>query len=271
MCSNVTTRKRVVMFSGPPDEPRQEPRCTVNGRRQETPEEPGTLQRRFRLFGECVRRLAGEPLASPQAHGVPVGDGLGLEGLVAQIAPLFEREQSLIRWVALRGALADLYIHTIDPTSRSVPFYPTVEVVMGVGHLSDHDDPEEVIGVVPDWSDRLTEHQQQSAVNIYTSVWRRLLHYEHYSKMPIGEVNSLRLLQVGPAIGLDIIAWSAIAMVRLGCDYEDIPGPDELDEPGWYTEPVFGVDERYWDGSDWTERCRVRTGRRYSESTLPLC
>jgi Protein of unknown function (DUF2510) len=261
----------VGLFSGPRAEPRQQPVRTLNGRRQQVPEGPGTVQRRARLFSECARRLSTDPLASEQACEVPIGDGLGLEGLVAKIEPIFRRERSLIRWVALRGAITHLYIHTFDPESRSVPFYPTVEMVMGVGHLSEPGDPNEVIGVGPDWSDRLDADQQTAAANIYRSVWVRLLDYERYSQLSVQVVNAEAHLQVNQAIGLDIIAWACVAALRLGHEFGGHPKPDVLNHPGWYVEPLFGKTERYWDGTDWTQRCRVQSGRQYHEQAMPLC
>src|SRR5262249_1180871 len=137
------------IFSQSPDEPRQNPRKTINGGRPNPHELPDTPPRRARLFSECARRLSGHQLASEQAYGVPIGDGAGLEELVSGIAPVFARERSLIRWVALRGAITHLYIHTWDESSRSVPFFPVVETAMGVGHLSQPGDPEAKLGVSP--------------------------------------------------------------------------------------------------------------------------
>jgi hypothetical protein len=67
-------------------------------------------------------------------------------------------ESSLIRWVALRGALTQLYVSTIDEADRALPFYPSVELVMGVGHVgSSFDDP--AIDVAPAWQKRLSGEQ----------------------------------------------------------------------------------------------------------------
>jgi len=49
-----------------------------------------------------------------------------------------------------------------------------------------------------------------------------------------------------------------------------VPEPEALPEPGWYVEPLFSKGERYWDGSDWTSTCRMKDGRRYIESDVPL-
>src|SRR6266496_1431183 len=103
-------------------EPRRSPEQTINGYRSRTPEGPGTVQRRVRLFAECARRLADEPLASPDAREIPIGEGLGLDELIPIIEPVFEKEPSMIRWTALRGAIAALYIDAYDRTSRQVLF-----------------------------------------------------------------------------------------------------------------------------------------------------
>ncbi|WP_410628421.1 DUF2510 domain-containing protein [Amycolatopsis sp. cmx-8-4] len=220
------------------------------------PEGSGAIQRRVRLFAECARRLADEPLASPDAREAPIGEGLGLGELIPIIEPVFEREPSMIRWAALRGALTVLYIETYDRDSPRVPFYPTVEMVMGVGLLSPPDDPQEVFGVGTAWSNRLTEAQHQAVLDTYNSVRNRLLVHEHYSKMSLEEINTKPRLRVGPAVGLEIITWVAVAFSRLERDFDEIPGPDALEAPGWYPEPVTGRGERYWDGDDWTGAVR---------------
>ena len=108
---------------------------------------------------ECTRWVAEDPLAAPSASGVPIGDGCGMEGLVARIAPLFDKERSLLRWVALRGAIAQLYIVTVDSTSRVIPFSPAVEAAMGVRSVATPEAAGPVIEVAPEWASRLSDDQ----------------------------------------------------------------------------------------------------------------
>jgi len=245
------------LFSKLLENPSKRPILTINGRPQSEPECPGSLERRSRLFVECTRRLADDPLAREDAQGTPIGDGLGMEGLVAKIAPLFEKERSLLRWVALRGAFTDLYINTIDPTSRVFPFFPMVERVMGVGHLSEPGAPEQVIDVGPDWAPRLTQQQRTAAIQVFSAVQVRAYDYDRYSRIGVDEVNRDRKCYLNDAMALDFIAWSAVALLRTGIARQqmDVPEPDALDVPGWYTDPLFAKAKRYWDGADWTDRC----------------
>jgi hypothetical protein len=245
------------LFSKRRDDPPRRPILTINGRPQSEPERPESIKRRARLFVECTRRLADHPLASKDARGTPIGDGLGMEELVARIAPLFEKERSLLRWVALRGAFTDLYINTIDPASRVLPFFPVVERTMGVGDISEPDAPEQVIDVSPDWAPRLTQQQRKAAIGIFAAVQARAYDYGRYSKISVDEVNRDRKCYLNDAMALDFIAWSAVALLRLGIAQQlmDVPEPDALDAPGWYTDPLFAKAKRYWDGTDWTDRC----------------
>jgi hypothetical protein len=176
------------------------------------------MERQFRLFIECVRKLSGEPLSAPSAKRTPIGDGCGMEGLVAQIAPLFAKERSLLRWVALRGALTHLYVMTVDSSSRAIPFLPMIEVAMGVGDVSEAPGTAEpVIDVVPEWVSRLSPEQRAGVIGLFQSLVSRLFDYENYSNLSIDEVNKApRYRVVNDAMALDYIAWSAVALLRTG-------------------------------------------------------
>jgi hypothetical protein len=76
--------------------------------------------------------------------------------------------------------------------------------------------------------------------------------------------------RLGPSVALDAIAWAAVAVLRTEGLRLDIPEPNLLERPGWYIEPVFGQAERYWDGSDWTDRCRIPDRNAYREGDFPL-
>lgn len=252
-------------------EPLQRPKQTVNGRPQPASEASGPFSRRIRLFVECERRLADHPLAAASAAGTPVGDGQGLEELVARIAPLFDREQSLIRWVALRGALADLHAKVVHPASAVVqPIH--IEQAMGFEWVDRYGDSH--LDVTAAWRTKLSPEVLEAVVGVASSVLRRVEEYPRYEAMSVHELMADKAGRtMSRALALDTIAWTAVAMLRLGVAqrfFGDIPEPDMLTVPGWYTEPLFAKAERHWNGTDWTGSCRVRNGRDYVETSSPL-
>ena len=243
---------------------------TVNGRPQPQPEAPGSMPRRNRLFVECERRPAADPLAG-SAAGRPIGDGSGLEGLVAKVAPLFEREQSLIRWVALRGAFTELFIRIFDPDS-AVASPEDLERVMGLEWVADVQG-EFHPNLAQPWRTTLSPDQRQEALGVASSVFIRAEDYGRYSGMSVTDVNADPRCRIPKAAALDCIVWSAIALLRLGVAHQlfsQVPEPDALSEPGWYTDPLFAKAERFWDGFDWTGRCRTKDDRRFIETNVPL-
>lgn len=261
----------MALFSKPSDEPRRAPNRTINGKPQGVPESPSTVQRRFRLFAESVRRVAGHPLAAQESRQ-PIGDGLGLEDVVRRISPVFKHDDTLVSWTAIRGAIAALYIHTWDQSSLVMPFV-TVETAMSVGHIGDIARGDDTIDVAPEWQPRLSPDQQEAAVGVYSAVFGRVANYGEYSQASPEEVRS-SWIYPGHAVALDMIAWIAVAFHRIGLAEPLItstcPEPDLLEAPGWYVEPLWGQLERYWDGSDWTSRCRLLDGRRYQYANFSI-
>lgn len=251
------------LFSRSRRESIQRPSLTINGRPQPDPEQPGSLPRRTRLFVECVRQIADDPLAKPAALGVPIGDGCGMERLVARIDPIFARERSLLRWVALRGAFTQLYIMTVDGSSAIIPFSPAVETAMGLGDIVPPGAAEPVMGVGREWASRLSAEQCQAAVEVFSALALRLFDYERYSQISIDEVNQDPRCWLNDAMALDFIAWSAVALLRteLARGFLHVPEPDALDQPGWHTDPLWGKAQRYWDGTDWTDKVRISGGQ----------
>ena len=241
-------------------------RRTITGESQPTPEAPDTPSRRTRLFVQCLRKVKEHPLAARTARQ-PIGDGCGLEDLVRLVRPVFATDASLIPMVALRGAMTLLYQDTWQQRTDT-PFVPTVEMLMGVGHIGDIASGDPTLGFAPETDRILSADQKEAALGIYSAVWYRLVNYEDYSRMSIDEVKQTALYP-GRAVALDIIAWVATALCRAADQTELIatyPKPDRLEAPGWYTEPVFSKADRYWDGTDWTSRCRLRG----HESLVPL-
>jgi hypothetical protein len=244
------------------------PRLTISGVVQREPEGIGVTSRRVRLFGEVARRVQGHLLASPGAAGSPVADGLGLEELVRIILPIFEKDKSLIRWTAIRSALALLYYQTVAERNAT-PFFPVVEVAMGVGHIGDVAAGDDTIGVSPQWAEKLTTEQISNATGIYSVVFSRVMKYGDLADLDFAGFVAHPACQISNPVGLDMMAWIAIALIRINAAETllSLPAPDRIVDSGWYTEPLVAKAERFWDGVDWTAQCRTQSG---SFLSIPL-
>jgi hypothetical protein len=244
---------------------------TINNKEQLECEGVDQVSRVLRLFAESLRRLAAHPLATPAHVGTPIGDGHGMEELVAYIAPLFEHEPSLARWTAVRGGMAMLYYQTVSE-DHGTPFIPYVERVMGVGHIGDIGAGDNTLGIAPDWQERLSPDQASKAVGVYSAFAMRLFDYDRISDLDAVSFVSDPACQFSNAVALDFIAWAAVAILRIEVAENVVllPEPDLLTVPGWYTEPVFARMERYWDGDDWTNECRIRQGEHYVSGPMPI-
>jgi hypothetical protein len=247
---------------------------TVNGHPQPQPEGHGTAQRRYRLFVECMARLRADRMASARACGRPVGDGCGLNDLVARISPLFINERSLIRWVALRGAFAALYLHLIDQNSQ-VASPRELEQVMGLEWVASRCGGQN-LDVAEPWRSRFSAQQRAGILMVALQAFIAVSDYPRLQTLNVQKVNNdPHYAQLSDALALDCIAWSAIALLRLGIGSGPravitAPEPDALPGPGWYPEPLWGKAERYWDGSDWSPACRFRDGHDFTQVDAPL-
>jgi hypothetical protein len=245
------------------DEPAVRPGVTINGRPQSMPESDGEPQRRGRMFWECARRLADKPLAQPEAQGHLLATGSGLEQLLPAVTPLFRHEPSMIRWVALRGAITTLHI----ATHKSPDTLIKLTEAMGLRLTEGQRGGTSVTALRPG---QMLGQQLDAALALGTTVYGLLTGYDQVSGMTIQETNAYpAFAALADADGLHCIVWVAVALLRVGRAQEIMqvyPEPDALTEPGWYTEPVFGRFERYWDGTDWTPSVRGKS----SQQTVPL-
>lgn len=243
-------------FFGQSKVPSVRPDRSIVGSPIAIPEDIGNFPRRVRLMAHAQRMLIDHPLAQRNSFGQLLGDGTGMEAAVAHIAPVFARERSIIRWVALRGALLSLDMHCPDLAS-----WERLLQTMGLRTES---------GEIVVASDLTTSPDAaEMAIGVAASILSRLVHYDEAERASFAEMNSAPLWStVHEAIGLDYIAWTAVALNRAGLLPAPELEPGALDSPGFYAEPVFAKAERYWDGTDWTSRVR-RLGER-SELDLPL-
>lgn len=143
------------------------------------------------------------------------------------VASLLAKEASFIKWASLRGALMYVSIALEDP-ERSLK---DLRVYAG-------------------------DNEPEGAVDLLREYERRI------TKLSFNDVAADPNLVRTNDWHLDFIAWAAKAFLG-GNLYNRImiPPAQTLDVPAWYAEPVFAKSERFWDGSDWTSRCRVQDGR----------
>lgn len=218
----------------------------------------------------AVRQLEGHPLGAESAHGVALGDGYGMEDLVTQIIPLFQREMSLARWVAIRGAL--LFLDMICSSDRE---WQELMPIMGIAPVSDPKTGGPGAVVLHQGEATVPPDVERNILGLFWSITERWARYAEVSVMSIPQVNADPYwARLGPPMALDFIAWTAIAMLRTGQATSELissmPEPGLLEQPGWYADPLFAKCERYWAGNDWSDRVRVRNGRKWSENSQPL-
>ena len=186
---------------------------SVTGRPVTPPEAPGSFERRSRLFGEAIR------IADSQAN------------LSTEVAALFARESSLVKWVSLRGALTFLAIALEDPS------YSLSQMRAFAGHA------------------------EPNGLEVL------LRSYPNIEKASFKDVLADTSLTRNNDWHLGLIEWCASAFsngqLHKTLLSGEIPAAQELTTPGWYAEPVFAKCERYWDGGDWTNRCRILEGRKW--------
>lgn len=182
------------------------------------------------IFGGRVQPVEGP--GTVQRRGRYVGEARRLAGAGADVrsemATAMAKERSLIKWVSLRGAVLELSMN-VEGGSVSID-----QVIAGAPTPM----PD---GLRPIWES-----------------------YDAISKMSFGQVLEDPELTRTDDWHLDVITWavhaSRAADVLL---HAEIPRVGRLDAPGWYPEPVFCKSERYWDGSNWADKCRVLDGKTY--------
>lgn len=263
----------------------QRPVMTINGRPQQTPETHGTVGRRSRLFVECERRLADDPMTQESARGYLLGDGTGLERLTAKIAPLFAREPSLIRWVALRGAFAPLHLYMFAPPDKQVPNMVTkspeeladvmgLAWVDGTGQRYGRNSAGRPSLQARDQIPQMPAEIRDGAVSIADLTITSVADYARVAEMSTEQVDADPMYSwLNDVIALDCIAWCAAALLRFNLGqnfFSRMPEPDALPGPGWYVDPMSNEGERYWDGSDWTATCRRHEGHRLADFKSPI-
>jgi hypothetical protein len=250
----------------PADEALVRPSRTVSGAPVTDPESLQSVQRRVRLMAAAMRALQGDPVAEEVRR--PIGDGIGMEGLVDKIRPIFTREQSLLPLVALRGAI--LFVDLLAPSNQE---WEALTARMGIRYELDTATNGR-IAYVNDPNNQIPFAAKGGVTGLTAAIAMRWSSYDEIEGMSLDALISSAHWTFNDAIALDFIAWAAVAALRSEPESRNrlanFPEPSALEVPGWYFDPLFAKSERYWDGSDWTARIRMSDGRRYSYGEVRL-
>jgi Protein of unknown function (DUF2510) len=149
---------------------------------------------------------------------------------------LLAKEARFIKWASLRGAVTTISIALEDP-ERSL------DQLRG---FAGGNEPDGAVDLLRQYESRI-------------------------STLSFGDVLADPSLVKTNDWHLDFVAWAARAFVG-GHLYNlmVIPPAQVLDIPGWYAEPVFAKSERFWDGTDWTSKCRIQDGRLWKLINSPF-
>ena len=218
----------------------------------------------------CVNQVMTLPVAAAESFGQPLAHWLGLQPASDVVHDLLRQDRSLAAWVA-RDCLVtlDALLHGMDPSQDDA-----LETALGAAGLRSGPviDPFEAEHVPP----KATEDVLRLAnrvLSIFFAFERAdgsgRAHRGFYERMFAARSMSAALM------AHDIAAWTAVVIGRLvhtgyldempwmAPEFHRVPA---MTVPDWYPNP-FQMGEiingeaawqRYWDGTDWTDRIRRR-------------
>jgi Protein of unknown function (DUF2510) len=155
----------------------------------------------------------------------------------AGVAGLFATEGRLIKWASLRGALMYMSMALEDP-----------EVSLSdLRTCAGESEPDGAFPLIRQYEGKI-------------------------SQLSFDDVLADPNLVKEDDWHLDFITWAAKVLVGGGIKHliVMIPQAQALDVPAWYTEPVFAKCERFWNGTDWTTKCRLLDGKRWRLINSPF-
>lgn len=190
------------------------------------------------------RSITGHPMREPEVPGgqprrsrlfsEAIHFGVGRASRQAQLESIMSREASLVKWVSLRAALTHLSF-ALENRERT---FSDLQALAG-------------------------EPEPQGFKELLDA-------YPTIATLSLDQVNGDPRLVRTPEWHFAAISWGATVFAN-ATDFALLnPGAQALETPGWYADPAFAKAERFWDGGDWTPRCRVFDGRRYMAGSNAL-
>ena len=227
----------------------------------------GSRSRKNVLAVAILNRLCDATVGSSSSFGQEISDGR-LEEAVHIVATVTTQDRSLLRHVARDTALLFESLGGLtqnkDAAFRAVGQSGSTTTVRVTQAAS------RALAVARTIQDRSNDRRPNSSdLKTYTSL---------FEDASLG----------GHRRALDVGAWVGTVTARLHTGGQlppDLPlfgrqlaNFARMDGVGWYPNPVNAGDtsdgqaqiERWWDGTDWTERIRIRSGRRWEERQASL-
>ncbi|MBB5867975.1 hypothetical protein F4553_001354 [Allocatelliglobosispora scoriae] len=235
------------------------------------------------LAAACLSRIRSLPVSAASEYGEPITDIYGLKPAADEVRQVLLQDQALYAWVTART------MTMLESALRSGEggWSGLLPVAMAsVGFESESGLRADLRGALP------------------ANVMERVNGLHGYSTTIFIAITMPPDVAGGQGIDLyrhlfesadrntretafDIIAWACVIIARLThCGYigafpsdgSGVSEPTRMIDPGWYPDPHSPDPEstgrvsrqRYWDGQDWTDEARTRTGQQWRPWTAPL-
>jgi hypothetical protein len=231
----------------------------------------------------CLNQITRLPIAAPSEWGEPVTDVHGLPPAADVVRSVLRQDASMYAWVARTAMIL------LDSALTSGDGDWAATLALALESVGFAEGP----ALRTELRERLSEHVRERvdglcrySMNIFWVVAQPQLDdgkrdrqvYRHLFEDP-----DPRTVETAH----DVTAWACVIVARLRGRgliedshlYSDAYlTPPEMDVAGWYPNPynhgslVRGEPEfqRFWDGDDWTDRVRFRTGGFWDEQSKPL-
>jgi Protein of unknown function (DUF2510) len=240
------------------------------------------IGRKTGLYNDCFDDIAALPVAAAERFGRPVTDIFELGPATDVVRSVMEDDKAMHAWVAREGLVM------LDVLLENMPgrWDENLEVAMAsVGLVAGPVLRDDLVAEMPSEVQERAVGLASATLQMFWVVARpqadRAIdrrYYEHAFSSSDGRTRETVY---------DITAWTAVVMARLihSRRAPALPifglgngGMPVMTEAGWYPNPynfgeVAGGDatfQRFWDGADWTDRIRLKSGGRWNEQRHSL-
>lgn len=230
----------------------------------------------------CVNRVMALPVADAGEFGRPLAASLGLQPASDVVAAVLCQDRSMAAWAARDClVLLDTMLRTMG--ASWVDSVDTTRAAAGLRHGP---------AIDPAQAAQLPHRVRAEVLRLAGRVRSMFLAFERVDGRRRGDRTFYRRLFASRSVSAallshDIAAWAGVVIGRLvhagyldempwmAREFHTVPA---MYQPGWYPNPfqmgeiVLGEAgcQRLWDGTDWTDRVRVRGRHGWSELTKSM-